>query len=318
MNNIFLTGRTSFIGKNLLPKLKDEGYDVHYLVKQSSENAKLFSDDKHAQLGDLLNYDSLYRSICEVKPDIIIHLAALTPVRLSWLEPIKYQMVNYLGTVNLLEACINQLQKPFWFIYASSAEVYGNQFHKMPLKEDYSPLNPISPYAVSKANAEAYLKMRKLSTDFDLTILRPNNTYGRKNSGYFVESMIEQMLYPKGNQTCTYSTSDVSLVTLYNATHIRDYLHIDDHVSAYLHILKNKLEGTFNVAQGEPISNYDMVVLMAKTLNTPVLIETRGPDLPRPCDQEAIVQDCSKIRATGWKPKFSRVEGITKLRGMYN
>lgn len=316
MSTVFITGVSGFVGKYLHPQLLRENYDVHYSIKQSSDNARIFSEDKHAQLGDLLNYDSLYRSVVEVKPDIIIHLAALTPVRLSWLEPIKYQMVNYIGTVNLLEACINALKKPFWFIYASSAEVIGKWDLKIGAREDCE-LNPVSPYAVSKANAEAYLKMRQMSANFDLTILRPNNSYGRPRSGYFVESIMEQMVPYIPMEEYKYLRQKTGVISLYYPQNIRDYLFVDDHVSAYLHILKNRLLGTYNVAQGEPISNYDMVVLMAKTLNIPVLIETREPNLPRPCDQEAIIQDCSKIRASGWKPKLSRVEGIKALRGMY-
>lgn len=333
MSKVLMTGASGFIGKHLVKRLRKEGYNIFPFIPQSSQNAGVFHQDPFVRVGDLTDYESLYRAVQTVVPEVIIHLGALTPVRLSWLEPIHYQMVNYMGTVNLIEACINILSPmKFRFIYASTAEVYGEP--KNPVSTRYignklafceeEHLNPISPYSVSKACAEHYLQMRRLSYPFKLTVLRANNTYGRPYSGYFVESMMEQILYPikeaeklKEKYPDTVVMYKKPTVTLYYPNHIRDYLFIDDHVNAYAHVLENKLEGIYNVAQGEPISNIEMVWLMASLMGVNVEIREREPDLPRPCDQKAIIQDCTKLRRAGWKPEYTRAQGILKLRAMY-
>ena len=330
---MLLTGISGFIGKNLAPKLRDEGYTVYGLVRPTSSNAGIFTQ-KNVVSGDILDVDSLTRVLEKVQPEVIVHLAALTPVRLSWLQPIKYRMVNTMGTVNLMETAIRVLgQRVFRFVYASSAEVYGFQGGDTPLKETVK-LNPNSPYADSKLMSEIALRSRAWNGAFDLTVMRCNNTFGRPRSGYFVETMMEQMLddnYLRGLLAQTYSLSndgELTLtdqtasetpvkVSLYNPKHIRDYMFIEDHIEAYRHIIVNELVGTYNVAQGDPIRNVDMVKLMAEVLGYEVEVVEKEPEFPRPNDPPALCLDTTRLFCTGWRIKYTREEGIRALRRMY-
>lgn len=298
VTKILLTGTHGFVGSNLAPKLREEGYDVYELHRATSQNTTIFTD-KHKIVGDLLDYSRIEKVVEEIQPKIIVHLAALTPVRLSWLQPFLYELTNFNGTYNLIESAKKYLTE-FKFVHASTAEVYGEQPLDKPLKED-AELHPISPYAESKVKAESLVKQLD-----DYLILRSNNTFGRPHSGYFVESMMEQILFNNGN------------VSLYNPNHKRDYWFIENHVDAYLHLINRDETGIFNVAQGSPISNIEMVMLMANILGVDIDIIEKKPDFPRPKDQINIWQDLTKIHQTGWYPKVTREEGIRKLRAMYD
>ena len=309
VTKILISGASGFVGSNLAPKLREEGYDVCELLRVTSQNTALFTDNQKI-VGDLLDYSRIEKVVEEIQPEIIVHLAALTPVRFSWLQPFLYELTNFNGTYNLIESAKKHLKK-FTFVFASTAEVYGKQPADKPLKED-AVLHPISPYAGSKVKAESLVTQLG-----DFLILRINNTFGRPHSGYFVESMMEQML-PEYMGGMKITRREPVKVNLYNARHKRDYLFIDNHVNAYLHLITGDKTGVFNVAQGSPISNVGMVMLMANILGVDVEISERTPDFPRLEDQTNIWQDLTKIHQTGWCPKVTREEGIRRLRAMYN
>ena len=106
--------------------------------------------------GDITDYVSIRNATKTVTPDVIVHLAALSPVRDSFERPFEYQQTNLVGTMNIAHALLElpdpQTRK---LVAASTAEVYGLQ-KKAPLKESCC-LKPSSPYAVSKAAADLYL-----------------------------------------------------------------------------------------------------------------------------------------------------------------
>ena len=154
-------------------------------------------------------------------PDVIFHLAALSPVRDSFERPFEYQHANYIGTMNVAHSLL-ELQDPQTrkLIAASTAEVYGIQANE-PLKETL-PLNPTSPYAVSKAAGDLYLRMMFNSFGLKGTIMRPTNSYGRKfDTSFVVEYLVTRML--KGEKiyigariqsgtTCTLMTMSTAYV----------------------------------------------------------------------------------------------------------
>ena len=131
-------------------------------------------------------------------PAIIVHLAALSPVRDSFERPFEYQQANLVGTMNVAHAMLELPDfKNRKLSIASTTEVYGLQ-KKVPLKETL-PLKPSSPYAVSKAAADLYIQMMFNSFDLHGTIMRPANSYGRKfDNSFLVEYLVTQMLKDEG------------------------------------------------------------------------------------------------------------------------
>jgi dTDP-glucose 4,6-dehydratase len=312
--SVLITGITGFIGSSLARLLVEQGNDVYGLVRHVSRSElrllESILEKIHFVEGDLGEYHSVRSAVTSVVPKAIIHLGALTPVRHSFEDPFPYARINYEGTMNIAHAVI-EASPNTRLIAASTAEVYGWQPH-VPTPED-AHLNPSSPYAVSKAAADAYLRMAVNIYGLKATVLRCNNTYGRvRERGFLVEYVVSAML---ANRTVYIGAPD----------HVRDYMIVDDHVDAYIRALRSE-EATgeiFNVSPGNPVSNIDLVKKVAELVNFKGRIVAGGyppgyPMRPSRWDTDYIVLDSHKIRAKlGWKPSVTLDEGLRRVVDMW-
>ena len=209
---IFITGASGFIGSHLLPILQQ-------------------SHSVHAMTSDLLDFDAVKQEVQSINPDVIVHLAARTEVEKSFYEQISFSQVNYIGSVNLIEAA-KQCSNLKNFVFASTMEVYGWQpisdavvDHGVPgysvAFDEHTPPNPNAPYAVAKYAVEKYLEYMHRSQGFPFTAIRQTNSYGRRDNDFFVtEQIITQML--RGD-----------VVNLGYAEPYRNFLFIDDLLAAW-------------------------------------------------------------------------------------
>src|SRR5690242_17631010 len=200
--NVLVTGITGFIGSRLAARLVERGDDVYGLVRHSSERElkriESIVPRIHLIEGDLVRFHSVLSAVETSDPNIVFHLGALTPVRLSFDDPYPYIGINFDGTVNLVHSIVRQSPNTR-LIAASTAEVYGWQPDGRPIPETAT-LNPASPYAVSKAAADQYVQMANRIYHLRGTVMRPINSYGRvSESGFYTEYLISKML--KG-ETC--------------------------------------------------------------------------------------------------------------------
>jgi len=312
MAKVLITGILGFIGSPLAEKLVDDGHEVYGFVRRvanrSLEVINKILKDVVLITGDITDYVSIRNALKTANPDFVFHLAALTPVRDSFERPFEYQQTNFLGTMNIAHSML-ELSDPQSrrIIAASTAEVYGLQ-GKEPLKEDL-PLKPSSPYAVSKAAADAYLQMMFHTYTLNGTILRPTNTYGRKfDTSFIVEYLITRML--KGDKIYVGAPDS-----------IRDYMYVDDHVNAYLLCMKNnKAKGQiYNVGTGIGTTNRELAEIIAEKIGYDkkrIVLGSYPPGYPyRPLisDQPYIVLDSTKIKKeTRWTPKVSLKDGIDR------
>ncbi|MEM3574924.1 MAG: GDP-mannose 4,6-dehydratase [Candidatus Bathyarchaeia archaeon] len=307
MANVLITGCTGFIGSNLAIRLVERGYRVYGLIRHTSrgglEALRPVMDRIRFVEGDLCEFHSLLSAIEASNPQFVIHLAALTPVRLSYEDPFPFLRTNFLGTCNLVHAILKRAPEAR-LIAASTAEVYGWQGNE-PIKED-ARLRPSSPYGVSKAAADEYIQMAMRVYGLRATVLRCNNTYGRRGErGFLVEYLITSML-------------DGGPVYVGAPNHVRDYMWVDDHVNAYLLSMeKEEAEGeVFNVSPGNPISNIELAKKLAEILQYKGRIVEGSyppgyPMRPAKLDTEYIVLDSSKIRGKlGWAPSVTLDEGL--------
>jgi GDP-mannose 4,6-dehydratase len=313
MTRVLITGITGFIGGHLAQRLVDDGVEV-YGVDRRVANRNLAAlgnllEDIILVSGDISDYVSIRNAVKTANPDVIFHLAALSPVRDSFERPFEYQHVNYIGTMNvahsLLELHDPQTRK---LIAASTAEVYGVQANE-PMKETL-PLHPSSPYAVSKAAGDLYLRMMFTSFSLNGTVLRPTNSYGRKfDTSFIVEYLVTQML--RGEK-----------VYIGSPDSIRDYMYIDDHVNAYVLAMKNPKANhqVYNAGTTIGVSNKELALMIAEKVGFDKKNIAFGsyppgyPFRPQASDQSSIVLDSTKIRKElGWKPTVTLSEGIDRV-----
>ena len=312
MKKVLITGVTGFIGSHLALALSKKGYEVYSLIKHSTsrdmKSLSPFLKDTIIVTCDISDYQSVSHTLKNVDPDIVVHLAALSPVRDSFEKPFGYVQTNVVGTMNIAHGMLELADfKKKKLIYASTAEVYGIQ-KVQPTKEDAA-LNPSSPYAFTKAMTDMYLRMMPSVYGLNTTVMRCTNTFGRKlDTSFFVEYVITSIL--KGEKVYVGAPDSV-----------RDYMYIDDHVNAYIKAIEHpEVKGeALNAAPGIGMTNKEVAFKIAELLKynkKDIILGKYPPNYPmRPIesDQPFIVLDSSKIKKMlGWKQEVSFEEGLKK------
>ena len=317
MTRVLITGIMGFVGSHLAELLVNSDVEVCGVARRvANRNLEVIGSiikDVTLVSGDVSDYVSIRNAVKTVNPDVIFHLAALSPVRDSFERPFEYQHANYIGTMNVAHSLL-ELQDPQTrkLIAASTAEVYGIQANE-PLKESL-PLMPSSPYAVSKAAGDLYLRMMFHSFGLKGTILRPTNSYGRKfDTSFIIEYLVTQML--KGQKIYIGSPDSV-----------RDYMYIDDHVNAYVLAMRNpEANGqVYNVGTTVGVSNKELAFMIAEKVGFDkenIVLGSYPPGYPyRPVvsDQPSILLDSTKIRQElNWAPKMPLSAGLDKVIGYF-
>jgi len=294
---VLVTGGTGFIGSHLIPKLLEKGYDVWELQRYVTGRIGKFHNIKTVY-ADLNDGFVVRKAIRTVKPEAIIHMAAISAVAYSYDHPQEVVETNLLGTINLAEACLRENDNFKQFLFAGTSEEYGN--NGLELQVETNPLNPASPYAVSKVACEKYLNYMNAAYNFPTTVLRPFNTYGRKEDYHFLtEKTIVQMLSQR-------------VVRLVDPTPVRDWMYVEDHVNAYLACLENEkaIGEVFNFCTGTGYTVKDIVDKIAKLTDFNGEIEwNTAPQ--RPTESKIITGSYEKAkRILGWEPKWSLEKGL--------
>lgn len=299
---ILVTGTTGFVGSRLLERLAEiGGHDLYSLQRYVTGRYVLGADHGvKVVFCDLRDHFAVKCVIREMQPEAVFHLAAISPVSYSYDHPNEVLDANLTGTVNLAEACLREVPHFKHFLFASTSETFGNG--PLPKRED-TPQAPNSPYAVSKHAAEKYVMYMWDAYKFPMTVLRPFNTYGRRDNTHFlVERMLVQML--RGDT-----------VKLGDPTPERDLLYVDDHVEAYLACLAKpqaSIGQAFNFCTGEKLTVRELADKMRAItgFKGQILWDT----IPkRPLDIQVLYGDSSKAKSVlGWEAKVSLDDGLRR------
>ena len=311
MTRVLVTGVTGFIGSHLAEKLLQKGYAVVGVERPCASRdlrpIRHLLEDITLLTCDLASYASVANTVRSADPQIIFHLGALSPVRYSFEHPFQYQETNLMGTINLVHSLLEMPDaKNRKLIAASTAEVYGIQERK-PFKETL-PLNPTSPYAVSKAAMDMYLRMASSAYSLNCTILRPTNSYGRKfETGFIVEYLTTTML--RGTRAYVGAPDSV-----------RDYMHVNDHVNAYILAAEKKTRFRRGLQRGirqghlQPGSGADDCQDCSAMTRSKITFGSYPPGYPMrpmPREQPYIVLDPSKItNDLEWRPEVDLERGL--------
>lgn len=225
---VLITGSEGFTGKYVSAELTQAGWEVWGAGLQPKP------DDRQYLQIDLLQIDTLKPIADKIKPDVVIHLAAIAFVAES--DPNIFYQVNLIGTRNLLEVLANTDAPPECTILASSANVYGNS--ALPLLSEEAPVNPSNDYAVSKLAME-YLAKTFMS-QLGVIITRPFNYTGVGQS--------EQFLLPK---LISHFRTKRRHIELGNLDVARDFSDVRDVARDYLLLAeKRPINATFNLCSG--------------------------------------------------------------------
>ena len=152
MTKILVTGGTGFIGSHLLEKLiGDKEYDIYSLERYVTGRIGKPHQVKTVY-ADLNDGFTIRKAVRVVKPEVVVHLASISAVSYSYEHPQEVVNTNLIGTINLAEACLREVDSFKQFIMASTSEVYGNNGFQIQTEDN--PLVPASPYAISKVACE--------------------------------------------------------------------------------------------------------------------------------------------------------------------
>jgi NAD dependent epimerase/dehydratase len=301
MKSVFITGSEGFFGSTLVEYLLKKNYRVKALVQynsfQSAGWLDHLSEDERKKVsiifGDIRDKEFLEKHI--KNNDIIVNLAALIAIPYSYEAPRSYVDTNLLGMLNLLEVAKKKRIKKF--IQTSTSEVYGSaQF--VPMTENH-PLNPQSPYAASKSACDQLALSYYYSYDLPITILRPFNMFGpRQSLRAVIPTIITQAL-----------DSKAKTIRLGNLSSTRDYTYVLDTAIAFEKSFGiEKINGKIiNIGSGFEISVKDIVSEVFKILNKKLIIIQEKKRL-RPKKSEVNRLYSSNVLAKkylNWTPRYS-------------
>jgi UDP-glucose 4-epimerase len=297
---ILVTGAAGFIGSHVADAYVRLGHDVAIVDDLSRGFEKNVNPKARFYRVDVQDRMALEDIFEKEHPEVVNHHAAQMDVRRGVREPIFDASVNILGSLNILELAV--AHKTRRIVYISSAGAGYGEPAQLPVGEDY-PINPITPYGISKHTVEHYLFTFKVLYGIEYVVLRYGNIYGpRQNSqgeaGVFA-IFSEQML--AGIQPVIYG----------DGTKIRDYVFIDDVVRANILALDHGGGEIFNIASGEPTSDYEVFCQVRDHLGV-AGVEPRYTSR-RPGEIDNIVLDIAKAkRLLGWEPSISLTEGARR------
>lgn len=304
---ILITGVTGFVGRHIVDHLQTEVPDAEIWGLVWEEDPAQVPAGVHRLTGDLTLPSSLARTVKDILPDVVLHLAGATSVASSWHQPDRSFQVNAIGTLNLLEA-LRSLDADPAIVVATSAEIYGAVAREnQPIKEN-SPLSPISPYATSKAAQD--LIAAQYHRGFNLRTIRlrlfPHTGPGRPPqfaaSGFARQiARIERGLHPP-------------VIAVGNLDPIRDFTDARDIARAYWSAAVRGRPGeAYNVGSGRGVSIRDLLDLLLARSTAKIEIEV-DPERLRPADIECLVADASHFTAeTGWRPEIPLEQTLDDL-----
>jgi dTDP-glucose 4,6-dehydratase len=301
---ILITGGTGFQGSNLTKKLLNKGYDVVMLnthSKKNETNIKRFKlHNAKIVWGNINDKKILEKEFQDI--NLIIHTAAKIHVDDSIKYPTEYFKTNVMGTNNVLEVA-RHFNIPV--IHVSTCEVYG--FVDEDLSEN-SPLMPRSPYAASKAGADRMAYSYYTTYNMNVCIVRPFNVYGPGQKDGECGAVIPRW--------ATSLLNNKNIQIYGDGKQSREFIYIDDLVSAYEIIIDKMLSGNslagevLNVGTGIDINiKYLAKELCNKTTNSYDKIIYSSL---RPGEVKRFISNSDKMKLLDWSPKVDLSEGLDK------
>jgi UDP-glucose 4-epimerase len=324
---ILVTGGAGFIGSHIVDLLIKNNYQVVIVDNLSSGREENINQRARFHKLDIRDQKGLAEVFEQEKPDYVCHEAAQISVSFSIRDPLFDAQTNILGSLNLLQCCVNYRTKGIVFA-SSGGTIYGEPEH-FPITEDY-PFKPQSPYGISKVAIEHYLDFYQKNCHLPYVALRYGNVYGPRQDPYgeagVIAIFVEKML--KGEIPTINGDGE----------YIRDYVYVEDVAQSNLLALQNMVKlskviqeiekakeketktetktepeikfNGFNLGTGRGISVNEIFFLLKEIIKFPHPAHY-GP--PRAGDLRKNILDCHLIKEVlGWQPEFDFSAGLKK------
>lgn len=304
---VLVTGADGFIGSHLTEMLVRDGYDVRAFVMYNSLNSWGWldnaADDVKGQFevvaGDVRDPHGIEAAMEGV--DRVLHLAALIAIPFSYHSPDAYVQTNVTGTLNVLQAAKRRNVRHV--ISTSTSETYGSaQF--VPITEEH-PLNAQSPYAATKIGADQMALSFQRSFDMPVSVLRPFNTYGpRQSARAVIPTIISQI------------ASGAREVKLGALSPTRDFTFVRDTARGFIQAMGCEacVGEVTNIGSGFEISIGDTVKLIAEAMGVDVEVTTDDERIrPAASEVERLFAGTEKAQSLfGWSPEFGGRDGFVR------
>jgi UDP-glucuronate 4-epimerase len=304
-----VTGCAGFVGSHLTEKLLHDGWRVYGIDKFDDYYPPLLKihhvtpslSHKHFSLEVLdLSENSVAAYAAKVRPDVVVHLAAVAGVRLSVSDPARYVRANVVATQNVLDAWSRSAAVPLVFV--SSSSVYGNS-SRAPFSEDEPCVKPPSPYAATKRSAELLCEVAHAIHGCPITMLRFFTVYGqRQRPDLAIRKFSTAVL--RRNEVTVFGDGSMA----------RDFTHVHDIVRGVVSAMgETKGLRTVNLGNSSPCTVRDLVQKIGRVLKT----EPKVTSVPRPPGEMDITfADIRRAEQLwGWRPETSLDDGLADFVG---
>ena len=303
--NVLVTGADGFIGSHLVEMLYFKGHQVRALSQYNSFNNWGWLEDINCKdkieilTGDIRDPHFCKEIVKNV--DIIFHLAALIAIPYSYVAPNSYVDTNINGTLNICQAA--KENGNIRVIHTSTSEVYGTAQY-IPIDEEH-PLQPQSPYSASKIAADAMAMSFFHAFELPITILRPFNTYGpRQSARAVIPTIISQI------------ANGMKEIKLGDISPTRDFNYVEDTCRGFLTVAEHNqtIGETVNIGSNIEISIKDTLNLIKELMESDVKF-VLDKERIRPKNSEVLRLCCDNTKIqklTGFRPQVDIKEGLQR------
>ena len=298
-----VTGGAGFIGSTVVDALISHGHDTYVVDDLSSGRLPNLDDARREGGVKFHRYDIASEAVGDllqqVRPEVVLHLAAQASVPSSVADPVFDAQVNVIGSLRLLDACVAAEVRKVVFA-SSGGTIYGPQEH-LPIKETARG-RPMSPYGITKRAAEDYLRFYDAEFGLEFTSLALANVYGprqdAKGEGSVVAAFAERLV--RGETPTIHGTGDQT----------RDFVFVDDVAHAFIRACEAGSGETMNIATGVETSINELYKVMAALTEFPHPAN-RGPARPGDIFRNAL--DPKKAaKLLDWQPWTTLQDGLER------
>lgn len=295
---ILVTGGAGFIASHIVDAYIADGHDVVIIDDLSTGKEKFINPKAKFYKADIRNKDKIEEIFKKEKPEVLNHHAAQISVRESVADPANDAQINILGLLNLLEAGRKYGLKKV--IFASSGGAVYGESGKYPTPENYLPLNPISPYGVSKLTSEYFLNYYHDTYGIDYLALRYGNVYGPRQNPHGEAGVVAIFTLKLLNGETPIINGD--------GLQTRDYVYVGDVVSANGKALISSEIGAFNIGTGKETNVVEIYDNLKNVIGTDIPAK-HGPGKPGEQKRSCLDTTMAK-KVLGWKTKVDLKEGL--------